>query len=95
MPPGGIRIKQGGGNGGHNGLKDIQSHLGTPDFWRLRLGIGHPGDRNEVIGYVLKPPRREERELIDEALDRSLASWPKLGAGDYAAAQQNLHGKAA
>ena len=95
LPPGGIRIKQGGGNGGHNGLKDIQSHLGTPDFWRLRLGIGHPGDRNEVIGYVLKPPRREERELIDEALDRSLASWPKLGAGDYAAAQQNLHGKAA
>ena len=93
LPPGGIRIKQGGGNGGHNGLKDIQSHLGTPDFWRLRLGIGHPGDRNEVIGYVLKPPRREERDLIDEALDRSLASWPKLGAGDYAAAQRVLHVK--
>ena len=53
LPPGGIRIKQGGGNGGHNSLKDIQAHLGTPDFWRLRLGIGHPGDRNEVINYVL------------------------------------------
>ena len=95
LPPGGIRIKQGGGNGGHNGLKDIQAHLGTPDFWRLRLGIGHPGDRNEVINYVLKPPRREEQEPIDQAIDRCLLAWPKLGAGDYAAAQQALHGKAA
>jgi PTH1 family peptidyl-tRNA hydrolase len=95
LPPGGIRIKQGGGNGGHNGLKDIQAHLGTPDFWRLRLGIGHPGDRNEVINYVLKAPRREEREPIDRAIERCLLAWPKLGAGDYAAAQQALHGKAA
>jgi PTH1 family peptidyl-tRNA hydrolase len=95
LPPGGIRLKQGGGNGGHNGLKDIQAHLGTPDFWRLRLGIGHPGDRNEVINYVLKAPRREEQELIDRAVDRCLLAWPRLGAGDYAAAQQALHGKAA
>ena len=94
LPPGGIRIKQGGGNGGHNGLKDIEAHLGSPDFWRLRLGIGHPGDRNEVIDYVLKAPRREERELIDRAVDRCLLAWPKLGAGDYAAAQRVLHGKA-
>ena len=93
LPPGGIRIKQGGGNGGHNGLKDIQAHLGTPDFWRLRLGIGHPGDRNEVINYVLKAPRREEREPIDRAIERCLLAWPKLGAGDYTAAQQTLHGK--
>ena len=95
LPPGGIRLKQGGGNGGHNGLKDIQAKLGTPDFWRLRLGIGHPGDRNEVINYVLKAPRREEQEPIDQAIDRCLLAWPKLGAGDYAAAQQALHGKAA
>jgi PTH1 family peptidyl-tRNA hydrolase len=94
LPPGGIRIKQGGGNGGHNGLKDIQAHLGSPDFWRLRLGIGHPGDRNEVINYVLKAPRREEQEPIDRAIDRCLLAWPKLGAGDYAAAQRALHGKA-
>lgn len=95
LPPGAIRLKQGGGNGGHNGLKDIQTHLGTPDFWRLRLGIGHPGDRNEVIDYVLKAPRREEREEIDRALDRCLIAWPKLAAGDYAAAQQTLHPKSA
>ena len=94
LAPGAIRMKQGGGNGGHNGLKDIQAHLATPDFWRLRLGIGHPGDRNEVIDYVLRAPRREERELIEQALDRCLLAWPKLRAGDYAAAQRALHGKA-
>lgn len=93
LPPGGIRLKQGGGNGGHNGLKDIQAQLSTPDFWRLRLGIGHPGERNEVVDYVLKAPRREEQELIDRALDRCLLAWPKLGAGDYATAQQQLHVK--
>ena len=94
LPPGTIRLKQGGGNGGHNGLKDIQAHLATPDFWRLRLGIGHPGERNEVINYVLKAPRREEQELIDRAIDRCLLAWPKLGVGDYEAAQRLLHVKA-
>ncbi len=91
LPPGGIRIKQGGGNGGHNGLKDIQSHLSTPDFWRLRLGIGHPGDRNEVVNFVLKPPRREESELIDESLDRALAAWPLMAKADWNAATQRLN----
>lgn len=94
LPPGVIRVKQGGGNGGHNGLKDIQAHLTTPDFWRLRLGIGHPGDRNEVVNYVLKAPRREEQDLIDRAVDRCLLAWNKLGAGDYEAAQRLLHPKA-
>ena len=93
LQPGAIRLKRGGGNGGHNGLKDVQAHLTTPDFWRLRLGIGHPGDRNEVVNYVLKAPRREERELIDQAIDRCLVAWPKLGAGDYEAAQRQLHPK--
>jgi PTH1 family peptidyl-tRNA hydrolase len=93
LPPGAIRLKQGGGNGGHNGLKDIQAQLATPNFWRLRLGIGHPGDRAEVINYVLKAPRREERDLIDRALDRCLLAWPKLAAGDYEAAQRQLHVK--
>lgn len=93
LPPGGIRLKQGGGNGGHNGLKDIQAHLGTPDFWRLRLGIGHPGDRNEVINYVLKAPRKEELQEIDRALDRCLLAWPRMAGGDFAAAQQSLHTK--
>ena len=94
LPPGSIRLKQGGGNGGHNGLKDIQAQLATPDFWRLRLGIGHPGERAEVINYVLKAPRREEQDLIDRALDRCLLAWPKLAVGDYEAAQRQLHVKA-
>ena len=93
LQPGSIRLKQGGGNGGHNGLKDIQASLSVPDFWRLRLGIGHPGDRNEVINYVLKAPRKEEQELIDKALDLSLSAWPKIAAGDYEAAQRLLHSK--
>jgi PTH1 family peptidyl-tRNA hydrolase len=94
--PGGIRIKQGGGAGGHNGIKDIQAQLGTPDFWRLRLGVGHPRNLSlaqEVADFVLHRPRADEREAIDRALDRCLLAWPKLAAGDYAAAQQLLHGK--
>ena len=93
LQAGDIRLKQVGGNGGHNGLKDIQAHLSVPDFWRLRLGIGHPGERNEVINYVLKAPRKEEQALIDAALDRCLRAWPQLAAGDYAAAQRTLHVK--
>lgn len=93
LQPGSIRLKQGGGNGGHNGLKDIQAHLATPDFWRLRLGIGHPGERNEVVNYVLKAPRKEEQELIDQALDRCLLAWPRLAAGEYEVAQRLLHPK--
>jgi peptidyl-tRNA hydrolase, PTH1 family len=93
LPPGTIRLKQGGGNGGHNGLKDIQAQLASPDFWRLRLGIGHPGERTEVINYVLKAPRREEQDLIDRAIDRCLLAWPKLAAGDYEAVQRLLHPK--
>lgn len=93
LQPGAIRLKQGGGNGGHNGLKDIQAHLTVPDFWRLRLGIGHPGDRNEVVNYVLKAPRKEEQLEIDKALDRCLNAWPKLATGDYEAAQRLLHPK--
>jgi PTH1 family peptidyl-tRNA hydrolase len=91
IPPGQLRLKFGGGLGGHNGLKDTTAHLNTQDFWRLRVGIGHPGDRNEVIHYVLKPPRREERELIDESLDRALAAWPQLARGDWDKATQNLN----
>ena len=97
LPPGGIRLKQGGGNGGHNGLKDIQAHLSTPDFWRLRLGIGHPRTLNlaqQVVDFVLHPPRKEEAPDIEQALQRSLLAWPKMAVGDFAGAQQLLHGKA-
>jgi len=97
LPPGGIRLKQGGGNGGHNGLKDIQSRLGTPDYWRLRLGIGHPrtlGLSQQVADFVLHQPRKEELPDIEQAIHRCLLAWPRLEAGDYASAQQQLHGKA-
>jgi PTH1 family peptidyl-tRNA hydrolase len=91
IPPGQLRLKFGGGLGGHNGLKDITAHLGTQDYWRLRVGIGHPGDRNEVVNFVLKPPRREESELIDESLDRALLAWPLMARGDWNAATQRLN----
>jgi PTH1 family peptidyl-tRNA hydrolase len=97
LSPGGIRLKQGGGNGGHNGLKDIQARLGTPDFWRLRLGIGHPRELNlaqQVADFVLHPPRKEEMPEIEHALARCLLAWPKIAGGDYAGAQRQLHGKA-
>ena len=95
IPPGQLRLKFGGGLGGHNGLKDSSAHLGTNDYWRLRIGIGHPGDRNEVINFVLKPPRREEREAIDEAIDKALAAWPHIQRGEQntAAAKLNVRPK--
>jgi PTH1 family peptidyl-tRNA hydrolase len=93
LPPGQMRLKFGGGLGGHNGLKDITAHLGTQDYWRLRIGIGHPGDRNEVVDYVLKAPRKEERNEIDAALDRALLAWPSLAQNDFAAATQRINSK--
>lgn len=94
--PGEIRLKQGGGNGGHNGLKDIQAQLGTPNFWRLRLGIGHPrslGLAHPVVDFVLHPPRKDEQAAIDRAVTRCLNAWPQLQAYDVAAAQRLLHVK--
>ena len=91
IPPGQLRLKFGGGLGGHNGLKDITAHLGTQDYWRLRIGIGHPGDRNEVVNFVLKPPRREEQAEIDASLDRALAIWPLIQKGDWNAAMQRAN----
>lgn len=91
IPPGQLRLKFGGGLGGHNGLKDTSAHLGTHDYWRLRIGIGHPGDRSEVVSYVLQPARREEQLLIDEAIDRALFAWPELGRGQFTAAATRLN----
>ena len=93
IPPGQLRLKFGGGSGGHNGLKDISAHMGTPDYWRLRIGVGHPGDRNEVVNFVLKPPRREEQEAIDAALERALLAWPNLQRADFEAAMQKLNSR--
>ncbi|NNM80589.1 MAG: aminoacyl-tRNA hydrolase [Gallionella sp.] len=91
LPPGVARLKMGGGHGGHNGLKDIIAHLGTKDFWRLRVGIGHPGERNEVSNYVLNQARREESELIDDAIRRSLAVANLVIEGKTEAAMLKLH----
>ena len=95
LPPGQMRLKFGGGLGGHNGLKSITSHLGTQDYWRLRIGIGHPGDRNEVVNYVLKNPRKEEQAEIDAALDRALLAWPDMARGDMEAATRRINTKPA
>lgn len=95
LPPGEARLKKGGGHGGHNGLRDIIAHLGTPDFWRLRLGIGHPGNKSQVADFVLHPALREEQELINIALDQSLTLLPQILAGDFPAAMLKLHTKAA
>jgi PTH1 family peptidyl-tRNA hydrolase len=91
LPPGSAKLKLGGGHGGHNGLKDIIAHLDSRDFWRLRLGIGHPGDRAEVINYVLNAPRKEERELINQAMLRALEVAPLIVEGKLEAAMQQLH----
>jgi peptidyl-tRNA hydrolase, PTH1 family len=89
--PGTVKMKQGGGHGGHNGLRDIVAQLGTQDFWRLRIGIGHPGDRDAVIGYVLQGPRAEERDAIEESITRSLQIFPLIVRGDLQAAMLKLH----
>lgn len=93
IPYGRIKFKLGGGNGGHNGLKDIQARLGTPDFYRLRLGIDHPGERNLVVGYVLNKPSPEHRQQIDEAINKSLKAVPMLLAGEWEEAVRFLHSK--
>ena len=93
IPCGRIKFKLGGGNGGHNGLKDIQARLGTPDFYRLRLGIDHPGDRNLVVGYVLNKPSPKHKQQIDEAINKSLKAVPMLLAGEWEEAVRFLHSK--
>ena len=93
LEPGVVRLKLGGGLGGHNGLKDIAAHLGTQDFWRLRLGIGHPGEKRNVSDYVLKAPQKEEESLILDAISRSLETWPLIAAGKQQAAMLKLHTK--
>ncbi len=91
LPPGVARLKIGGGHGGHNGLKDIIAQLGTKDFWRLRIGIGHPGDRAEVVNYVLSDPRREERELMEKAMQKAQEVAHLVIEGKTEAAMLKLH----
>jgi peptidyl-tRNA hydrolase, PTH1 family len=91
VPPGQAKIKFGGGSGGHNGLKDIHAQLGTPDFWRLRLGIGHPGVKAEVVDYVLRKPAPEHREAIEATIVRTLEAQGDLMAGEMERATMKIH----
>jgi PTH1 family peptidyl-tRNA hydrolase len=95
LPPGEVRLKLGGGVAGHNGLRDIKAQLGSADFWRLRIGIGHPRNsalpEREVVDYVLKPPDAAERADIQAAIDRALRVSPDVLAGDMERAMMALH----
>ena len=89
--PGQAKLKLGGSHAGHNGLRDIHAQLATGDYWRLRLGIGHPGVKAEVINWVLKKPLAEQRKLIDECIIRTLHAVPALLAGEMEKATMLIH----
>ncbi|KQW38564.1 aminoacyl-tRNA hydrolase [Rhizobacter sp. Root404] len=91
--PGQMKMKFGGSHAGHNGLKDIQAQLGSADFWRLRLGIGHPGVKAEVVNYVLRKPMAEHREAIDKSIEQALTALDLLLAGDMDRALMKVHAK--
>ncbi|HEB98046.1 MAG TPA: aminoacyl-tRNA hydrolase [Thiotrichales bacterium] len=91
LPPGTARLKRGGGHGGHNGLRDIIARLGSREFLRLRLGVGHPGHRDQVVDYVLHRPPVEEQTAIESAMDEALAVLPLVVAGELEQAMHRLH----
>lgn len=91
LPPGEAKLKRGGGHAGHNGLRDIHGQLGSADYWRLRVGIGHPGNKGEVANWVLKKPSPDDRIAITQALDRSLKALPHLIAGEMDKATALIH----
>lgn len=91
--PGQMKLKAGGGHAGHNGLRDIHAQLGSADYWRLRLGIGHPGDKAEVAGYVLRKPPASEREAIERSIEESLKHLDLMLDGAMQQAVMKLHAK--
>lgn len=91
LAPGVVRLKCGGGHGGHNGLRDLISRFGSAAFYRLRFGIGHPGDRSAVVRYVLGIPPRTEQDAIQNALEKAISLAPELLAGKLDNAIQRLH----
>jgi PTH1 family peptidyl-tRNA hydrolase len=92
LPPGTAKLKKGGGHGGHNGLRDSVAHLGTNDFQRLRLGIGHPGEARQVTGYVLGRLGKREAEALTAVFDETMRVLPDAANGNMAAAMNRLHG---
>ena len=91
IPAGRIKLKQGGGHAGHNGMRDTIAALGSPDFWRLRIGIDHPGNKTQVVNYVLSRPSKEDAVAILDALDDVERSLPQLMAGEFQLAMNRLH----
>lgn len=91
LPPGTAKLKKGGGHGGHNGLRDAIAHLGTNDFQRLRLGIGHPGDSRKVTGYVLSRLGKKEAAQLNDVFSETLRVLPDAASGKLAAAMNQLH----
>jgi len=91
IPPGEVRLKQGGGHGGHNGLRDLHNKLGSKEYMRLRIGIGHPGNAKQVSGYVLKKAPADERELTDAGIQAALDEVEDIIIGDYQKVMNRLH----
>ena len=91
IPPGQLRLKQGGGHGGHNGLRDIVAKLGSREFLRLRIGIGHPGESRDVSNYVLGKAPQSEQKLIDDAVDEAMRALPQIWGGELQLAMNRLH----
>lgn len=93
IPPGQAKLKFGGGHGGHNGLRDIHAALGTADCWRLRIGIGHPGNKAEVVNFVLKAAGKEEQQALDDSLIKASTICDLLAQGQFEKAMLQLHSK--
>jgi PTH1 family peptidyl-tRNA hydrolase len=93
LPPGTAKLKKGGGHGGHNGLKDIIAATGSKEFYRLRLGIGHPGDRNKVVSWVLNRPTIDEEISIARCIDKGISILPDFLDGKLEKAMKDLHTK--
>jgi len=91
LSPGTVRLKQGGGHAGHNGLRDIISALGGRDFWRLRIGIDHPGESREVVNYVLGRPSRDDAAAIEDAIERAAGALPEILSGEFQKVMHRLH----
>src|SRR5574343_902297 len=93
LPPGQMKFKKGGGDGGHNGLRDMRAQLGSGDFWRLRLGIGHPGHKAEVANYVLRKPPLAERQAVEDCIEKSYAAVELMLRGEMDKALAKIHAK--
>lgn len=90
IEPGQVKLKKGGSHAGHNGLRDIHGQMG-PDYWRLRIGVGHPGEKSEVVNWVLKKPSPDHRQAIEDSITRSVKALPQLLAGDMEKAMVQIH----